>query len=162
MSQRSHQHVCFIKGVFAMKVVKASVISLCILPLSLGVYVAQAEEGPQHLYEAAQANPALKSAFEQIMAPVVKASSWLESYGTTAPPTVETLDNVDYSVYWGCKPHDCISESYVVMYDPTSKEIVAGAFVRNTFDGPNVIKGETTWLGKTDWDKAKVLGKYLY
>src|SRR5690625_5770073 len=43
-----------------------------------------------------------------------------------------SIDDTSYEVYWGCKPKDCISESYTVAYDPKKKEMVAGAFVRNT------------------------------
>src|SRR5690554_3255568 len=69
-----------------------SMLSFLIPSLLLGVQMAHAEEGQRHLYEAAQADPALKSAFEKITAPVVKESSWLSHYGTTAPPTIETVD----------------------------------------------------------------------
>ena len=145
-----------------MRITKTCMVFLLGAPLTLGIQAVKADTQPQHLYEAAQENPALKAAFEEIMAPVVKASPWLKSYGTTAPPTAETIDTTDYKVYWGCKPHDCISESYAVLYEPVSKKIVAGAFVRNTFDGPTVVKADVSWLGETDWDRAKVLGKYLY
>jgi|SRR5690625_3287250 len=145
-----------------MKIANVSMLSFLVLVLFFGVQVSKADEEQNHLYEAAQANPALKSAFEEIIGPVVKESSWLKDYGTTAPSTVEFIDDDEYDVYWGCKPKDCISESYTVMYDPKSKKIVAGALVRNTFDGPNVVAGEVTWLGEADWERAKVLGKYLY
>lgn len=121
-----------------------------------------AADEPKHLYEAAQADPALKSAFADIISPVAKESPWLADYGTTAPPVDETIDDTSYEVYWGCKPKDCISESYTVAYDPKKKEMVAGAFVRNTFDGPIVTGSEIIWLGKTDWDLAKLIGNYLY
>jgi|SRR5690625_3513291 len=117
---------------------------------------------PKHLYEAAQANPALKTAFATLMETIVKDAPWVSNYGTTAPPVQGTIDDVTYQIYWGCKPKDCIRESYTVAYNPKTKEIVAGAFVRNQFDGPIVQHSKITWLGKTDWDLAKLLGPYLY
>jgi len=128
------------------------------------LFVAQiaVADDPKHLYEATQADPALKASFAKIVEPVVKESPWVSDYGTTAPPVDESIDDIAYQIYWGCKPKDCISESYTVAYDPAKKEVVAGAFVRSSFDGPHVQKSEITWLGQTDWDLAKLIGKYLY
>ncbi|HLS51487.1 MAG TPA: Ivy family c-type lysozyme inhibitor [Burkholderiaceae bacterium] len=121
-----------------------------------------AADEPKHLYEATQADPALKKAFAELVKPVAKDAPWLSNYGTTAPPVDKTLDDTSYQIYWGCKPKDCIRESYTVVYNPKTQEMVAGAFVRNEFDGPMVKNSQTTWLGKTDWDFAKFIGPYLY
>ncbi len=136
--------------------------SLLALPFTLFAPSTHAQQTGLYLYEAAQADPALAAEFKRVMEPLLPNASWLESFGTTAPPTSETVDGKTYTVYWGCKPHDCIAASYVVMYNPQAKQITGGAFLQNNFDGPNLIKSDITWLGKTDFDAAKVIGKYFF
>lgn len=132
------------------------------LCLAVGSPFVNAAETDLHLYDAAKADPALAGEFKRIMAPIAKQSSWVQSYGTTSPLVIDSLDEKKYQIFSGCKPHDCITESYVVMYDQQAKRITAGAFVRNTFSGPDLKKSAITWLGKGDLDAARVLGKYLY
>lgn len=141
---------------------KAATISLLALPFAILAQTANAEQTGKHLYEAAQADPALSAEFKRVMKPFFSSSSWVESFGTTAPPTTETVEGQTYEVYWGCKPHDCIAASYVVMYNRGTKKITAGAFLQNNYDGPNLTKSSITWLGGTDFESARVLGKYLY
>lgn len=135
----------------------------------LGTTAASAQEGQStdssqpYLFEAAQTNLNLASSFKKIIAPVAEQAPWLLSYGTGSPAEAEKIDNTDYLVFWGCKPHSCTSESYVVLYEPKSKEVVAGAFVHNNFaDNTNLKNSEITWLGQPDWDQARLLGRYLY
>lgn len=134
-------------------------LALC---LAAGSSLANAEQAGVHLYEASKADPALSAEFQRIIKPVATESPWALSFGTTSPSTTESVDGKAYEVFWGCKPHDCISESYVVMYDRSERRIIAGAFVRNVYDGPALNESRITWLGKTEFDSARALGKYLY
>lgn len=127
--------------------------------LSGGVAVA---DEPQHLYEAAQANPDLQAGFADLVAPVIEKAPWLKDYGTTAPPTKISLNDTDYAIYWGCKPHDCTTESYTVAYDIKAKKMVGGAFVSNQLSGSDASISTIQWLGSTDWDLVKALSPYLY
>lgn len=144
-----------------MKLLQLSATLLIGAPLLLTVSTVQADDS-QHLYEAAQANPDLKAAFADLIAPVAKKAAWIQEYGTTAPPTKVTVDETDYAVYWGCKPKDCTTESYTVAYDTKAKKMVGGAFVSNQLSGPNASTSSIQWLGATDWDLVKALGPYLY
>ena len=146
-------------GVIMLKAIYVSVVAL---PLAFAVPATFAEQTGQHMGEAAQADPELSAEFQRVMRSMLASALWVESYGTTSPSTAETMDGRAYEVYWGCKPHDCVSESYVVMYSPADKTIVAGAFVRNRYEGPDLAESRITWLGKTEFDAARVLGKYLY
>src|SRR5690606_6869917 len=103
----------------------------------------------EHMYEAAKTDKALTAEFKRIMDPLSSKATWVESFGTTAPSTIETVDNKIYQVFWGCKPHDCTTESYVVMYNQETKKITAGAFLKNNYDGPNLTESRITWLGNT-------------
>ncbi|NYT85811.1 Ivy family c-type lysozyme inhibitor [Pollutimonas harenae] len=141
---------------------KAASIALLALPLTIFSQIGSAEQTDKHLYAAAKADPALSAEFERVMMPFSSNSPWVKSFGTTAPATTETVDGQTYDVYWGCKPHDCITESYVVMYKQSTKKITAGAFLQNSYDGPNLTKSRITWMEKTDTDSARALGKYLY
>lgn len=141
---------------------KAIYVSVVALPLALAVPATHAAQAGQHMGEAAQADPELSAEFQRVMRTMLASAPWVESYGTTSPSATETIDGHAYEVYWGCKPHDCVSESYVVMYSPDDKIIVAGAFVRNRYEGPDLAESRITWLGKTESDTARVLGKYLY
>jgi hypothetical protein len=114
-----------------------------------------------HLYEAAKTDSALAKAFASVMKPVLKGSVWVKTYGTTAPSAVETMDDRTYIVFQGCKPHDCVTESYAVMYEQATGKIYA-VFVKNGYDGPALKGSRLTWLGKPEFDQARVLGKYLF
>lgn len=141
---------------------KQTLSSLLAMSSAIFIQAANAEPAGKHLYEAAKADPTLAAEFDRAMKPFFSSSAWVESFGTTAPPTTEKVNGQSYDVYWGCKPHDCVSESYVVMYNPEAKQITAGAFLRTEFDGPNLTASNITWVEKTDFDAARVLGKYLY
>lgn len=142
---------------------------LTALMLSLGVgtvAAAGADEPTRsnspYLFEAVQKDAALKAAFAQAIEPELSTSPWLSEYGVASPAVSQTIDNVQYQIYSGCKPHDCPSESYAVMYDPQSQRIVAGAVVRNHFDQNQLGQSTVQWLGQTDWDQARALSHYLF
>lgn len=141
---------------------KATTLSLFALPFALMIQTAKAEQAAQHLYEATKTDPVLAVEFNRVMEPFFSNSPWTKSFGTTAAAAPETVDGQSYDVYWGCKPHDCVTESYVLMYHRASKKITAGAFLINDYNGPNLSKSRITWLEKTEFESARVLGKYLY
>ncbi|MGB6103560.1 MAG: Ivy family c-type lysozyme inhibitor [Pusillimonas sp.] len=134
-------------------------LALCLAASSPTV---SAEQSGAHLYEAAKADPVLSTEFKHIMAPIAGKSPWVLSFGTTAPSTIETVDGKTYDVFWGCKPHDCVTESYAVLYDRNAKHIQAGVFVRNNYDGPTLTESQIIWLRDAELDYARALGKYLY
>lgn len=115
-----------------------------------------------YLYQAAQSDLNLVSSYKKLVAPVLEKADWLENYGTASPAQAENIDNNEYLVFYGCKPHDCPSQSYAVIYDPKQKKMVAGALVTNNYEGQNIKSSETTWLGEADLDLARVLSKYFY
>ncbi|HEY9280696.1 MAG TPA: Ivy family c-type lysozyme inhibitor [Eoetvoesiella sp.] len=141
---------------------KAFFISALSLCFAAGVPTVSAEQSGMHMYEAAKADPALSAEFQRITKPVATESPWVLSFGTTSPSTIESVNGQAYDVFWGCKPHDCITESYAVLYDRNAKRIMAGAFVRNMYNGPALTESHITWLGRTEFDYARALGKYLY
>jgi len=115
-----------------------------------------------HMYEAAKADPELARGFAQAAKPVIGAAPWVSNYGTTSPAEREEIDGRSYLVFHGCKPHDCITESYTILYDPAGRRIHGGAFVRSEYDGAILTGSRITWLGKTEFESASVIGKYLY
>lgn len=113
-----------------------------------------------HMAEAAQASPALAKDFARLTQSL--KVEWLKAYGTTSPAVVQTVDEKRYLVFQGCKPHDCTSESYVVLVHEQSQKIAGGAFVKSENDGPRFTQSHVTWFGDTEWDMAVALGKYLF
>lgn len=134
--------------------------ALVSLALSCSSALAQENQAP-YLADQTQSHPALEQQYLALVQPLVEQSPWLSHYGTTSPGVAVQLDNKPYTVYWGCKPHNCISESYALLVD-ASNQLLAGGFIRNTFDGPKVSHSNITWLGDTQWDFAKVLIQHLY
>ncbi len=130
--------------------------------LILATQTACAVSDPTHLGEAAQKSSALQKSYQQLTAPLLDAAPWLANYGTTAPASAASLDNTDYLIYWGCKPHDCISQSYALLYDIKQDKLVAGAFVDNQSAGPNMDTSSITWLGQTSFDQARILAQHLF
>jgi len=120
------------------------------------------QEEPLYLYQVAKSDLNLVSSYKKLVAPVLDQADWLANYGTASPAQAENVDNTEYLVFSGCKPHDCTSQSYAVIYEPQQKKMVAGALVTNNYEGQNIKSSETTWLGETDLDLARVLSKYLY
>lgn len=145
---------------------KSLVASLCITPLLIGSVLsanaAEQVDNDIYLYEAAQSDLNLVSSYKQLIAPVVEQADWLAGYGTASPAQVENVDGTEYLVFTGCKPHDCPSQSYAVMYDPKQKQMVAGALVTNVYENSEITSTEINWLGEANLDFARALSKYLY
>lgn len=114
-----------------------------------------------HLFEAAQSDQVLAQAFAQTMEAIARTSPWVRQYGTTSPASIETIDGRSYVVFQGCKPHDCVSESYAALYDPQRGKMRA-VFVQSDYAGPSLTQSRLSWLGKPEFEHAKVLGRYLF
>lgn len=147
-----------------MRILKAIAISCSVFFAALPTAQAEEKQSQPYLYEAAETNPGLESSFKEIVAPVLDQSPWLSDYGTAAPAEDVRIDEQEYLLFWGCKPHACVSESYVVLYSLEDKVVVAGALLKNNFDENNDLlkSAEITWLGDTQWDQASVISKHLY
>lgn len=137
-----------------------SLLSLCV-GLSTTAFAGSETEGP-YLAEAVKTDKALKAEFERIIQPISQSAPWLANYGTASPASVETISNVSYDVFFGCKPHSCPEEQYVVIYDKAAKKITSGAFIQNSVDQAGIEKSLITWLGNTDPNQAQIIGKYLH
>ena len=129
------------------------------LPLAT-TSVALADEA--HLSDVAQSNPQLAEQYQSLLKPFMGQSEWLANYGTTAPGTQVSLDDTKYVVYWGCKPHDCVSENYAILVEANSQKLVAGAFVRNHFKEQTITHSNISWLGNAQLDEARTLAPFLY
>lgn len=116
-----------------------------------------------YLPEAVNTDAALKADFARITAPIAKEATWITQYGTTTPAEQIELNGTTYQVFSGCKPHNCPAESYVVMYDPSKKQITAGAFVKTDYtSGDTASHTAIQWLGNTDLDHVRALATHLF
>lgn len=122
----------------------------------------QTEPTENYLFEAVKKDKALAKGFAKLTEPLNHSSPWIASYGVATPATMEKLDGKDYVIYQACKPHDCPSESYVVVYSPTDKKMVAGAFAKNDYQNSNLIESKVQWLGKSSLEFSALIGKYLF
>ncbi len=145
---------------------KSLVASLCLTPLLLSNAFAQKTTEPEekqvYLYEAAQSDLNLASSYKQLIAPVLDKAEWLASYGTASPAQIEEVDGVQYWVFSGCQPHNCPAQSYVAMYEPKQKKMVAGALITNEYAELDMKRSEIHWLGNAELEFARILAKYFY
>ena len=115
-----------------------------------------------YLAQEAETNPALAKSFATLTAPIANKAEWVKSYGTATPSVAVELDGQPYLLFSGCKPHDCPAETYVVLYDMKSKQMVAGAYVVNTFKDGSAVSSTIEWLGSPNFDQTTLLGQTLY
>lgn len=119
--------------------------------------------GEGYLFQEVAKDPALAQQFAQITEPLNTHFPWVAKYGTATPAESIKVDGKEHTVYQGCKPHNCPAESYVVVYSPTDKKMVAGAFVQNKYDAPNLlVESKISWLGQNAADFAPAISHYLY
>lgn len=140
-------------------------LSLFALGLTAGAGGLQAQTATKadvRLPQLVENEPALAEDYKRVMSPLAESSSWVLQFGTTAPAAVEAIDGKEYYAFWGCKPHECTTESYVLLVDQDTHKISAGAFLHNEYDGQTLTSSEITWLGETSFDLARAMGKYLY
>lgn len=122
----------------------------------------QTEPTENYLFEAVKKDKALAKGFNELTEPLNKTFPWVASFGVATPAATEKVDDKEYVVYQGCKPHNCPSEAYVVVYNPADKKMVAGAFVKNNYQNNNLVESKVEWLGNSSLDFAAVIGKYLF
>ncbi len=53
--------------------------------------------------------------------------SWILKGATETPSKVVTLDDTQYQIITGCKPHNCLSEQIAVIYSK-DKNVMGGVF----------------------------------
>ena len=115
-----------------------------------------------YLFDAVEKDEALAKGFKDLTEPLNKSYPWVASFGVATPAVVESIDNKEYVLYQGCKPHSCPAEAYVVMYSPEDKEMVAGAFVKSIYQDGVLKESQIEWLGNGTFDSAAIIGKYLF
>ena len=118
--------------------------------------------GEGYLYQEVAQDAALAQQFTEITKPLSTHFSWVAQYGTASPAENLKVDGKNYTVYQGCKPHDCPAESYVVLYDATHKKMVAGAFVQNKYEQGALLESKVSWLGPQAANFAPALSQYLF
>lgn len=138
-----------------------SLAAACLFSVS-ALNAQQVNPTENYLFDAVQKDEALAKGFKQLTEPLNKSYPWVASFGVATPATIEKVDDKEYVVYQACKPHNCPAESYVVVYSPTEKKMVAGAFVENTYQDNTMQQSQIKWLGQSPVDFAPVIGKYLF
>lgn len=118
--------------------------------------------GEGYLFQEVAKDPALAQQFAEITAPLTTHFSWVAKFGTASPAQEVKVDGKTYTVYQGCKPHNCPAESYVVLYDTSSKKMLAGAFVQNQYEQGMLMDSKVSWLGAQSTDFAPTLSSFLF
>lgn len=116
-----------------------------------------------YLYEAVKTDKVLAAEFAAITKPLSMHFPWVAKYGTATPAEIIQVAGQDYAVYQGCKPHNCPAESYVLIYSPSAKKMLAGAFIQNKYSQSTFLdESKISWLGTRATEFAPVLSKYLF
>lgn len=135
-------------------------------PLTLALFVSNSYASdikPELLADAVTHNATLKAEFQRITETVLEQAPWIRDYGTATPAEPITIDATTYLVYRACKPHDCPSQGYAVLFDTTKQTMVAGAFIENSYrDQLNLATSTVHWLGNTQLEHARALADYLF
>ncbi|MBS0908973.1 Ivy family c-type lysozyme inhibitor [Tatumella sp. JGM118] len=71
---------------------------------------------------------------------------WIIKGGVESPMQQVTLKGVTYQVYSACKPHDCASENFALIYSPADNTM-SGLFARNN---EARHREELQWLNISD------------
>ena len=135
-------------------------------PLTLALFVSNSYASdikPELLADAVTHNATLKAEFQRITETVLEQAPWIRDYGTATPAEPITIDATTYLVYRACKPHDCPSQGYAVLFDTNKQTMVAGAFIENSYrDQLNLDTSTVHWLGNTQLEHARALADYLF
>lgn len=75
------------------------------------------------------ASPQGGAAFAQLIAHQ-HLPDWIKKGGVESPMQQVTLKGITYQVYSACKPHDCASENFALIYSPADNAM-SGLFARN-------------------------------
>ena len=129
-----------------------------IAPLMAGAQTTQ----PVYLADLAAADKQIADQYRSLMRDVSKRASWVNQYGTASPAETVSLDGRDYQLFRACKPHNCPSESYVILLDPTKQTVSHGAFVENKSSGQGLGSSRIQWLGAPEADLARQMAPHLF
>lgn len=121
-----------------------------------------ASDKPVYLADLANQHPEINTSFATLMAPAIKQADWVKNFGTASPAEYIQLDGKQYAVFTGCRPHNCPSESYAALYNPTIKQFVAGAYIQNTTTNDQLSESKIIWLNGSNTDLTNALGSYLF
>lgn len=114
----------------------------------------------EYLPDIAEKNTAIAERFVHFFEPVQDNAEWVKNYGTTTPARLVTAGDPEqsYLVFQGCKPHDCMTQSYLVLYNPKSEQFEAGALRTDTLTDQGVLtETRLQWLGDASDSLAQVI-----
>lgn len=114
----------------------------------------------EYLPDIAEKNTAVAERFVHFFEPVAGQAEWIKNYGTTTPARLVTAgeNEQNYLVFQGCKPHDCNTQSYLVLYNPKSEQFEAGALRTDTMtDQGTLTETKITWLGEANDSLTQVM-----
>lgn len=141
------------------KISLLSITTVCLIGTSL----AQAESTPdQYISDALKDDKAFSESFTAAIQPVLGDFPWVAKGGVATPAITVQKEGNNYLLYQGCKPHDCITQSYAVLYSPDQQEVVAAAFVDNDYMDQNLVNSQILWTGSEVTGFAPVLASYLF
>ncbi len=129
-----------------------------IAPLAAGAQTVP----PAYLADLAASDKHIAQQYRSLMRDLSKRASWVNQFGTASPAETISLDGRDYQLFRACKPHNCPSESYVVVLDPQKKTLNHGAFVENKSAGPGLGSSRIQWLGSPEADLVRQMAPYLF
>ncbi|HRL21876.1 Ivy family c-type lysozyme inhibitor [Alcaligenes sp. SDU_A2] len=119
-------------------------------------------DAPVYLADLASTNKHVADQYRALMRDVAKRASWVNQYGTASPAETVSVDGRNYHLFRACKPHNCPSESYVVLLDAQKQTLAHGAFVENKTSGPGLASSRVQWLGEPDTDLARHMAAWLF
>ncbi|WP_394064123.1 Ivy family c-type lysozyme inhibitor [Alcaligenes sp. WGS1538] len=117
---------------------------------------------PVYLSDLAAASKPVADQYRALMRDVSKRASWVNQYGTASPAEAVSADGRNYQLFRACKPHNCPSESYVVLLDAQDQTIKYGAFVENKTSGSGLTSSRIQWLGKPEDSLARQMAPWLF
>lgn len=118
--------------------------------------------GEGYLYQEVARDNALAQQFAEITQPLNTHFGWVAQYGVAVPVEYVQIDGKEYAAYQGCKPHDCLSEKYVVLYDEQARKMVAGAFIQHKFEQLTLLESKLSWLNEQSAHFSPALIRLLF
>ncbi|PIJ49417.1 hypothetical protein BL250_13105 [Erwinia sp. OLTSP20] len=94
-----------------------------IIATLLSVFPLFSYANPLYLADFATA-PATQKVYSALIAKA-QLPAWVKQGGTGSPAIEVEVSGVKYQVMSGCKPHNCPSQQFAVMYAPQSHQIYA-------------------------------------
>src|SRR5580704_14936458 len=122
---------------------------VALLAVTLIASAASAQEGP-FLFDVLL-KPAYRNGWEKLMKDVQPTPDWLMEFsktynGVAGPMKPATIGGKTYELYFVCKPHDCATNKFEVMFEAATKRAygaLGGASAPPAFYGaPNAAMQE--------------------